>query len=70
MVATWVSIAEATILEQRESAAAGRSRAEGPFLTVEAVQRAEHMRVQPLTQCLYVSLVIGNGAMGWSRSPS
>eukprot|EP00959_Pyramimonas_sp_CCMP1952_P348626 7303490-Pyramimonas_sp.AAC.1 len=49
MFATWVSIAAATVLEQHESAAAGRSRAEGPLLTVEVVQRAEHMRVQPLS---------------------
>eukprot|EP00959_Pyramimonas_sp_CCMP1952_P096276 2012930-Pyramimonas_sp.AAC.1 len=49
MFSTWVSIAEAAILDHHNKSAAGRGRAVGPRLAVEVVQRAEHLRTQPLS---------------------
>eukprot|EP00959_Pyramimonas_sp_CCMP1952_P180224 3768872-Pyramimonas_sp.AAC.1 len=52
MFGAWVQAAENAILSQHGKKQVGRSRAQGPVLVVEAVQRPEHVRSQPLADSL------------------
>eukprot|EP00959_Pyramimonas_sp_CCMP1952_P005501 115690-Pyramimonas_sp.AAC.1 len=52
MFGAWVQAAERAILSQHCKKQAGRSRSQGPALSVEVVQRPEHVRSQPLADSI------------------